>query len=137
MPKTRKVPSFLRARFVGAWLGGGIGLLVLCICAFGFHASSQWFAGLPTTHPHTALGLILLALSISPVPWRSAHWVTLTNIALALLIGFLTVRLALPAMSLEWFDAFAGFGAEVVARVANEQHNAMPDNVAAAPLARS
>lgn len=132
--RLRKVPSFERARFVGAWLGGGIGLLVLCIYAFGFHSTSQWFAGLPTTHPHTALCLILLALGISPAPWRSPQWAMLTNVVLALLIGFLMVRLAVPAMSLKWFDAFAPFGAEVVKRVATEQSTAMPGNVAIALL---
>lgn len=128
------VPSFERARSLCAWLGGGIGLLVLCIYAFGFHAASPWFAGLPTTHPHTALCLILLALGISPAPWRSTRWATLTNFALAVLIGFLGVRLAVPAMSQHWFDAFAPFGAQVVQRVADEQHHAMPANVATALL---
>lgn len=132
--RSRKVPSFPRARFVGAWIGGSIGLLVLCIYAFEFHSPSHWFAGLPTTHPHTALCLMFLALGISPAPWRSPHWPMLTNVALALLTGFLVVRLALPAMSLQWFDAFAPFGAEVAARVANEQQSAMPGNVATALL---
>lgn len=132
--RLRRVPSFQVARFFGAGLGGSIGLLVLCIYAFGFHPTSQWFAGLPTTHPHTALCLVVLALGISPAPWRSHQWVTLTNVALLALIGFLALRLAIPAISKEWFDAFAPFGAEVVKRVANEQQIAMSTNVATALL---
>ncbi|MBS7780304.1 bifunctional diguanylate cyclase/phosphodiesterase [Acidovorax sp. CCYZU-2555] len=133
-PRSRKLPSFQRARFIGAWIGGGSGLLVLCIYAFGFHSPSPWLAGLPTTHPHTALCLILLALGISPAPWRCAQWTMLTNVALTLLLGFLIVRLSIPSISLQWFDAFAPFGAEVMERVANEQQSAMPGNVATALL---
>lgn len=132
--RLRRVPSFQVARFFGAGLGGAIGLLVLGIYAFGFHSTSQWFAGLPTTHPHTALCLIFLAWGISPAPSRSQKGGTLTNVALVALIGFLAVRLAIPAVSKEWFDAFAPFGAEVVKRVANEQQIAMSANVATALL---
>jgi len=132
--RLRRVPSFQMARFFGAGLGGTIGLLVLCIYAFGFHPTTQWFAGLPTTHPHTALCLVVLALGISPTPWRSNQWVTLTKVALLALIGFLALRLGIPAISKEWFDAFAPFGAEVVKRVAKEQQIAMPANVATALL---
>lgn len=132
-PRSRTVPSFPRARWIGAGIGGGTGLLVLCIYAFGLHSPVQWLAGLPTTHPHTALCLILLALGIAPVQSRFAHWMTLTNTALTLLIGFLVIRLSLPALSLRWFEA-APYGAEVIERVASEQQSAMPGNVATALL---
>ncbi len=134
MPRARKVPSFERARSIGAWLGGGVGLMVLSLYALGFHPASPWLAGLPTTHPHTALCLMLLALGIAPASGRSPRWAMLTNVALAALIGFLVVRLTVPALSHEWFDGLAAFGADGVQGVANEQRTAMPGNVATALL---
>jgi diguanylate cyclase (GGDEF)-like protein len=118
------------ARVAGTALSGSIAVWVLLGYALNVPAMWRPVAGLPATHPYTALCLLTLTLSL--VPGRTTGFPrAVARIAVAAALCLVAVRLLVPLSGERIFSALTPFGAALETnRGVTGEAVSMPLNVA-------